>query len=50
MIQLIDNIKLNKEGEPSVDSSIPLRKESKIIMEAEEGMDLDGNEEGEGKK
>jgi hypothetical protein len=32
MIQLTDHMKLNKKEGPSVDTSIPLRKDHKIIM------------------
>jgi hypothetical protein len=47
MIQLTDHMKLNKKKDQSVDASIPLRRENKIITGGKGERDLGGREEGE---
>ena len=49
MMQLIDHMKLNKKEGQSVDASIPLRREKKIIRGGR-GRDLGGRGEGKGIK
>lgn len=49
MIQLRDLMKFNEKEDQSVDVSVLLRRDNKIIMGVEGGRDLVGKEEGEGR-